>query len=148
MIGLSRGGVAWDPWREFAQIRNEMNQLLSGGSRSRVQQADEFPTCCVWKGEDGLVLTCELPGVRPEELDVTAVRDAVTIRGVRRQADLPENAVFHRRERPTEQFARTVGLPYDINPQKTEASYERGILTLKLHRPDEHKPQRVAINAG
>jgi HSP20 family protein len=76
-------------------------------------------------------------------------KDSVTIAG-QRASTLNEtnDASYVRRERWFEPFRRTVELPFDVDPEKCEAVYEKGVLTLKLERMPEHEPKKLTIKAG
>ncbi len=138
----------WDPWREFGQLRHEMNRLFSGYRPEACVNHSEFPAINVWRSEEGLALTAELPGLDSDRLNVTVTTDSVTIGGERPAERLNEGQAYHRRERLTEPFSRTVELPFDVDPQQAEASYKKGILILKLHRPEEQRPKKVVVQGA
>lgn len=104
------------------------------------------PAVNVSVSEDDVVVSAELPGLDADDLDLTVVRDSVTIRGERKADDLPEGESWLRRERPTGAFERTVTLPFEVDSQSAEATFENGVLRLVLHRPEELKPRKVAVN--
>ena len=135
----------WDPWREFDQLRHEMNRLFSRYRPEPDVDRSEFPAINVWRSEDGLALTAELPGLDSDHIDVTVTADAVTISGERPAEPLKEGQAYHLRERLTEPFSRTVTLPFEVDPQQAEAGYEKGVLTLKLRRPEEQKSKKVVV---
>jgi len=135
----------WDPLRELDQLRNEMTKLFSGGQRASVPACSEFPAVNVWRSQHGLALTAEVPGVETDHLDITVTSDTVTVAGNFPEQKLPQGQTYHRQERLNEPFTRTIELPFEVDPQQTEATYEKGVLLLKLNRPDEHKPKKVVI---
>jgi HSP20 family protein len=137
----------WDPLRDLEQLRNEVNRLFAGRGPSLPVLA-EYPAINLWRSEHGLALTAELPGVSPDDLDITVTADTVTLRGKASTEQLADGQEHHRRERVAEAFARTVELPFAVDPQRAEASYERGVLVLKLQRPEEHKPKKVSIKSA
>ena len=142
---MTRIFSTWDPGQELADLQRQMNRLFS--SRWPVRR-EAFPPVNLRAGQDGLVLTAEIPGVNPAELDVTVQRDLVTLKGDRQPEPLQEGQTYTRRERFTEPFARTIQLPFEVDPQQVEARYANGVLTLTLSRPAEHKPTRVAVKAS
>ena len=137
----------WDPWRELAQLQNEVNRLFQrqGGAASR---RSEYPPVNIWHRADSVTVVSEIPGVNAEDLDITVHGETVTIRGKRASRPQTEGEAYLRRERYTDEFTRTVELPYEVDPQRAEATYENGVLKLVLHRPEEHKPRKVAIRKG
>lgn len=136
----------WDPWRELDEIRNQMNRLLYAGS-NQLRLRSEFPPINLWRSEQGVAITAELPGLDPEQLDITVGRQTVTISGKPRDEQIAEDHTYRRRERLTEPFSRTVELPFEIDPQQAEANYRNGVLAVKLFRPKEQQPQKVKIKA-
>ena len=136
-----------DPWRELDELRTERNRLFFGTSgRPFFRAMAEHPAINIWKGEDGLIVTAELAGVKPDDVDVTVDTDSLTIRG-KYGGEEDEDRTFHRKERLSGSFSRVVQLPYAVDPQHAEASYDNGLLRLKLVRPEEHKPRKVAVKA-
>ena len=130
------------PFRELRRLQEEMDRL----SRSATAPQG-FPAINVYAHQDGIAITAELPGVKEDDLDITVHRDTVTLRGLRQ--DLPEGAHgYHRRERRTGSFGRTFSLPFNVDPDRVEATLRNGILTLTLHRPEQDKPKRIRVSAG
>lgn len=142
---MTRIFSTWDPWQELADLQKQMNRLFS--SRWPVRR-EAFPPVNIRAGQEGLVLTAEVPGVNPDDLDVTIQRDLVSLKGRRPAETLEEGHAYTRRERFTEPFARTIQLPFEVDPQQAEAHYTNGVLTLRLSRPAEHKPARVTVKSA
>jgi HSP20 family protein len=132
----------WNPWRE-------MEQLANYEWWPTARRPVEFPAINAWESKNGLVLTTELPGVDAAQIDVALEKDTLTISGKRQElfADV-EDENFVRRERWFEPFNRTVELPFDVDPEKCEATYEKGILTIKLERAPEQQPRKLNIKAS
>lgn len=137
----------WDPWRELNQLQTEMNRLFSGFARPGSRR-EVFPAVNLYQNAESVVLTAELPGLDPDNLEITVAGRAVTLRGRHPQRELQDGETWLRQERPTGEFARTVELPCEVEPDRAEAGYERGVLVLKLFRPEEHKPKKVTIRKG
>lgn len=142
---MTRMATIWDPWRELEQLRGEVNRLFSDWRRPALRRSAEFPAVNVWQNEQSLLLTAEVPGVNPDELDITVAGSSVTLSGRRREQSVGEGGSFHRRERWSEPFSRTVELPVEIDTQNPEATYERGVLTVKLQRPKEQQPKKINV---
>ena len=134
-----------DPFRELRRLQDEMDRLMGAfAPTGGLAAAAGFPAVNVYAGQDGIALVAELPGVEKDDLDVQAHRDTLTLRGTRRPAAEQEQA-YHRRERRSGRFSRTLQLPYRIDPERIEAQLENGMLRLSLPRPEEDKPRRIAI---
>ena len=133
-----------NPWRDTRRLQDEVNRLFQSTAAPR---SGGFPAINVYAHQDGIVIVAELPGVRQHDLEITVHRDTVALRGERR--DQPEDAKgYHRRERRHGRFARTFGLPFQVDPEKVEAKLVDGMLTLTLHRPEQDKPKRIRVSAG
>jgi HSP20 family protein len=102
----------------------------------------------VWTNQDGAVVTAELPGVNPEDIDISVQNDTLTLRGDQQSYEVQEGETLHRQERKCGSFTRSFQLPFKVEPGKVEASYERGILSVFLPRAEADKPKRIAIQAG
>jgi HSP20 family protein len=125
---------------------SEAFDRLPGGP-SAATRAGVFPPVNLYEAGDAYVLTTELPGLRPEDIDVSVERDRVTLRGERR-IEYPEDASLHRVERPAGAFRRTVQLPVEVVGEKVEAVYRNGVLTLRIPKAPEHQPRRISVQAS
>ena len=134
-----------DPWRQMRRLRNEMDSLVSQLGRPR---AATFPPVNIWTSQDGVVVTAELPGVDPSKLEINAMRDTITIRGERAATEAETERTWHRRERGTGRFSRTIELPYVIDADSVEASCRDGVLRIGLRRPEAEKPRRIEVRSS
>ena len=132
-----------DPWRQLSGFEN-LARLLPASAVGATQQ---HPAVNVFASNDDLLLSMELPGIDPEKLDITVVRDTLTLRGERTADAVQAGEAYHRRERPAGSFARTVHLPFEVDATKTEATYDKGLLQVKLTRPESTRPKKVAVKA-
>jgi len=144
------------PWREIRRMEREMERMEremdrlfeSFFPRRRRFMEVEFPPMNVWTNEEGAVVTVEVPGVNPEQLEIAVVGDTLTLRGKRLADDLPEGARYQRRERFQGEFARSLQLPFTIDAERVEAQYENGILTITLPRAEADKSKRITVQAA
>ena len=141
-----RNGTVWNPWQELDNIRRDVSTLLNTGRRWG-NDLNEGPAFNLYAGEHGVVLTAELPGFDAESFDISLQNDTVLIRG-KRTEDAPENATFHVREIGPVEFEKRFRLPFPVDAEKTEAVYEKGILTVKLHQPEEQKPRKIGVRTA
>jgi len=143
---LSRfGGRIWDPWHEIGHLQNEVNRLVRGPRAVSEIARREYPPVNLYAKEHDLLLTLELPGADREKFDVTVTGDTVTITGERPGTEAKEGENPHRRERGYGRFRRTLQLPFDVDPSRTEATYAKGILSVKMSRPETQKPRKVTV---
>jgi len=96
-------------------------------------------------GGEELVLTADLPGVKPEDLDISLEANVLTVRAERKQAK-PEGFDLVRSERGQLRFARQIELPVRIDPDGVIAKLENGVLNIHLPKASEAKPRRIPVN--
>jgi HSP20 family protein len=133
------------PQRRISELRREMDRMLADVSRPR---AAAYPPVNIAADEDGLVVTAELPGVDPAALEISAVRDQLTIRGELPGYEEEEGRTWHRRERRTGSFSRTIQLPYAIDADSVGAACRDGVLRITMKRPEVDKPRRIEVQIG
>ena len=134
-------GSFLDPLSEFER----MNQAIS---RLSAPVTVEFPAVNVWVSGDHAVVTTEIPGLDPASVDISVVDKTLTLRGARRPEDLKEGEAYHRRERWSGQFTKTVELPFAVESGRVEARLLKGILKVSLPRAETDKPRKIAINTA
>ncbi|HSV86824.1 MAG TPA: Hsp20/alpha crystallin family protein [Levilinea sp.] len=127
------------------RIQRDMNRILSSYQRG-VHSVPGFPAVNIWTGEEGAVLTAEVPGVAPEDLEISVVGDTLTLQGERKRPEIDENAKFHRQERGYGRFSRTVQLPFPVEVESAEAHVQSGVLKMSLPRAEADKPKRVSVH--
>lgn len=137
-----------NPWQEVERIHREMNRLFSGFYESpRTRVAPSFPAMNVWTNPDSAVITAELPGVNPEDIDISVVGETLTLTGSRSPEELKEGEKYHRRERGYGKFTRTFQLPFTVEAGKVEAVFNKGVLHISLPRAEADKPKKITIKA-
>ena len=129
-----------DPWRTFDRLNRAASGLLAPST-------SEFPLINVWMDGDRAIITSELPGVLPTDVDISVAGKSVTLRGSRATEDTCEGECRHRRERWSGTFTRSIELPYLVDQDKVEARFSKGVLELTLPRAEADKPRKIAIKA-
>ncbi len=141
----------WEPLREMVSLRDAMNSLLQEsfvrpvglmGNGTALLPLDIAET------EDEFIVKASLPGVRPEDVHITAHGDTLTIRGEMKAEEEKKGEHHHLRELRQGHFQRTVTLSTPISADKAQAQFENGILTLKLPKAEEAKPKEIKIGGG
>ncbi|QBG47872.1 Hsp20/alpha crystallin family protein [Verrucomicrobia bacterium S94] len=138
--------IAWSPFDELRSLQRDMNRLFDGLDGGTAMS--RFPALNVWGSEEQVVVTAELPGLNPDEIDISVVDNQLTIKGERKDDRPSEDAVCHRCERDTGRFVRTVRLPYSVENDRVSARYENGILCIYMPRHEATKPKRIEIKAS
>ncbi|MBI4859246.1 MAG: Hsp20/alpha crystallin family protein [Candidatus Riflebacteria bacterium] len=138
-------GKEFDPFAEVRQLQREMNRLFAD---MPTRSAQDFPAVNVWTGQNGYVVTAELPGVSTDELDISVIGDTVTIKGERRPDEIAPGESYHRRERGFGKFTRSFKLPRRVDAKEVQAEYRKGILKVTLPRAEEDKPKRIPLKTA
>ena len=102
----------------------------------------------VIENEDGYVVEASVPGVNPDDVEITFEDDVLTIKGQVQEVIENEGVNYHIRERRTGEFGRSIRFPVNINVEQVEATYTNGILTLAVPKAEEVKPKRIAIKVA
>jgi HSP20 family protein len=134
-------------WREMNRLQSEVNRLFDGVNSVR-RTAPSFPAMNVWTSQDGIMVTAEVPGVKPEDIDVSVVGDTLTLSGQRRPDDLNEGGRYHRQERGYGKFVRTLQLPFPVKVDHIEATFRSGVLNVQLPRSEEDKPRKISVRTA
>ncbi len=135
----------WDPFHEIRQLQEEMNRTYYAQSKNKASSYS--PLMNVWSGQEGLVVRSELPGVSPEDIDISVVGQNLTVKGSVKPHEVKDGERFIRRERIYGDFSRTVKLPYRVDSEQTEAQFHNGVLTITLKRPQEDKPRKITVKS-
>jgi HSP20 family protein len=151
MANLAR----WDPFQDLLAIQDEMNQLFGQamGQRGRATGGEAgtrawAPALDIAERNDAYVVTVEVPGIKPEQLDITLENGALTISGERRFETETKEEQFHRIERRYGAFRRSITLPDRVKADAVEASFEDGLLQVVVPKAEEAKPKRIEVRAG
>ena len=131
---------------DFDQIRREMLRLLDAATDDAPDQgAGVFPPMNITQDDDNFYLRAEIPGIKPAELSISALRNRVSISGKREIQREHERVSYHRKERPEGVFNRAVTLPTEVDAERVDARYADGILTLKLPKAEQAKPRQISV---
>jgi HSP20 family protein len=139
------------PFDELTRMRREMESLfdaLSGAPLSSRLGVGVFPAMNVTQDKDGFYVRAELPGVDPGSLEITALKNKLSVSGKREIADPGEGASYHRREREAGSFNRSLTLPAEFDAERVSASYTDGILTVTLPKTDAAKPRQISVKTS
>lgn len=138
----------WSSSREVERLRREMNRLFDRPESSLVGATAGYPAMNVWANNEGLIVTAELPGINPDALDISVRDNVLTLTGVRNTVNLQEGDAYHRRERGYGKFQRAFQLPFQIDPEGVEATYEKGVLCITLPRAVADQPRKISVSSA
>ena len=145
MITLARPDWRWDPWREIDRLQRDASSIFTLPMR---RPGAAYPPMKIHTGEEDVIITAEIPGIDPADIDLTVTGDTLTIRGTRKAQEAKEGETWHRRERGAGNFYRTVQLPYNVESNKVQADYVGGVLKIELPRAEADKPRKISVTPG
>jgi HSP20 family protein len=144
--------VRWEPLREFSTLQNEMNRLFNtvfdtpgpapgnGGTMRRW-----MPAMDLVESGDHFVLRADLPGLSEKDVKIELEDTTLTISGERQAEHESRDEGWYRLERAFGSFSRTLQLPTGIDPESVTANFDRGVLEVRIPKPEERKPKRIEI---
>lgn len=140
----------WDPLNEMMTLRNAVDRLFDASMNpldATRQMAWGLPLD-VFENEDAYVVKANIPGIHPDDIDITFTNNVLTIKGELKSEQEVDEKNYHMRERRFGTFSRSLTLGDRVNGDKIQASYENGVLTLNLPKAEESKPKRIAIKSA
>jgi HSP20 family protein len=142
--------VRWEPVREISSIQSEVNRLFNTFFDTPVTASERrwIPAMDLVESEDHFVLRADLPGLMQDDVDVELEDRVLTVSGERKAEHEERNEGYHRVERAYGRFSRSLTLPEGVDAEAVEAHFENGVLEVRIPKPEQRKPQRVAINVG
>jgi HSP20 family protein len=144
--------IKYDPFRELRGLQDEMNRLfLTNYTRAEdrdLARGAWSPSVDIFENKDQLVIEAELPGMKPENVDVSIENNVLTIHGERKFEKKDEGDNFHRVERAYGTFTRSFTLPPTVSSENVNAAFDNGVLKLTLAKREETKPRRIEIKVG
>lgn len=144
--------LRWDPWGELAALQRDVNELFGrsvGGGTGPVTRAGALvPLIDAFTTDEGLVVRMELPGMRPDDVDIAVQDGVLTVSGERFDDTEVKEDAWLRRERFLGKFERSFTLPEGTDADAITASFDNGLLELRIPHPPEQQPRRVKISAG
>ncbi len=139
-----------DPFQELDRLQRQMDHLFQNiaGRERQPRRGGVYPLVNISEDADHLYVQAELPGVKPEDLDITLKDQHLVLRGERKIPAEENNVNYHRRERESGFFRRVLRLPAQVNPNKVEAACKDGVLTIALAKPEEVKPRQIEVKGA
>src|SRR4051794_17595521 len=153
---MSMAIIRWDPSRELTSLQGEMNRLFNtffdtptgangsnGGTYRRW-----VPAMDLVETEDTYVLRADLPGVAEEDVSIEVEDNVLTVSGERKAEHEAKGEGYYRVERAFGRFSRALTLPEGVDAEAVAASFDAGVLEVRIPKPEETKPKRVSISVG
>jgi HSP20 family protein len=147
--------IRWEPTRELQSIQSEMNRLFNtffepapGGNGAGAALRRWSPAMDLVETDDNFVLRADLPGVSEGDVKIELEDNVLTVSGERKAGHEATKAGYYRVERSHGSFARTLTLPEGVDADRINASFDKGVLEVKIPKPEQRKPRKVAIAVG
>ena len=148
--------IRWEPARELSSLQSEMNRLFNtffdtptttgGGNGGAVRRW--IPSMDLVETEEHFVLRADLPGLSEEDVSIELEDNVLTVSGERKAEHEEKKEGFYRVERSFGQFRRSLTLPEGVDADKIAATFDKGVLEVRIPKPEERKPRKVAIQVG
>lgn len=133
----------WDPLQEVLDMRRAMDQIMQ---RTATDGQPQFDLAMdIYETPDAYEIEASMPGIKPEDVDLSLNNNVLTIRGETKAEEDKEGRNYHLRERRSGSFIRSITLPSSINEDAIEAHYDNGILKLRLPKAEEARPKHIEI---
>ena len=147
---MARCLVRWEPLRDLVSLRDAMDRLFEEGfvqpwGRWSGAAEEGFLAVDVYETADAVVVEAPLPGVKPENVDISITGDTLTIKGETRSEEKVERENYIRQERRYGSFCRAVALPDGLDKDKAEADFEDGVLTITFPKSEEVKSKSIKV---
>ena len=143
--------VRWDPTREVDSLQSEVNRLFDtffGGQPANGSIRRWVPPMDLVETDDHLVLKADLPGLDRDDVNIEVKDSVLTVSGERKTEHEERADGFYRVERASGGFSRSMSLPQDVDAERIDASFDKGVLEVRIPKPEERKPHRVEIGAS
>jgi HSP20 family protein len=146
--------IRWEPIGELDTIQSEMNRLFNtffegppGGNGSPAGRR-WIPAMDLVETGDEFVLRADLPGLSEDDVKIELEGGVLTVSGERKAEHEHREQGYARLERSAGSFARSLTLPDGIDPDSITASFDLGVLEVRIPKPEQSKPRKVAISVG
>ena len=148
--------VRWEPFRDMRRVHDMLDRAfdegLFGNAGEGLTLYEGLAPVDVYQTDEAIVVKASLPGVKPEDIDISVTGDTLTIRGEVTEEKSNGNGngngrQYHVRERRWNRFARSITLPSMVDSSKAEAEIEDGIVTLTIPKAEEAKPRQISVKA-
>ena len=147
--------IRWEPARELSSMQSEMNRLFGtffdsptprNGRGTAVRSW--IPAMDVTENDNEYILKADLPGLSESDVNVELDDNVLRISGERKSEHTESKDGYHRVERAFGRFSRALRVPEGVSADGIQASFDNGVLEVHIQKPEQRKPQKVAISVG
>ena len=147
---MARYMTRWEPLRDLMSLQNEMSRLLDTLQPGDINGGDGTwaPLLDLLEQDDSFMIDVDLPGVRPEDVDVTLDQNLLTVRGERKISSIVTHENVRRSERRYGSFLRTISLPSHVDAEGIQADFEDGVLHITVQKAEQAKPRKIKVGTA
>jgi HSP20 family protein len=142
----------WEPRQEALALRQVFERMFDEPFEFRFPQSwrlEHFePMIDVAEDEQAYIVKASVPGVKPEDVEVTLRNNILTIKGEAKEEKEIKEKNYHMRERRYGSFMRSLPLPTEVKAEEIEASHEDGVLTVRLPKSELSMPKKIAVKTA
>ena len=149
--------IRWEPVRarELGTLQSEFNRLFNSffdtptvAARSGASVSRWVPAIDVVEGENAYVVRADLPGLAESDVTIEVDNDVLTISGERKSEHEERRDGYHRVERRSGSFRRSLALPEGVDAEAIQATFDKGVLEVSVPKPEQRQPHKVQISIG
>jgi HSP20 family protein len=149
--------IRWEPAREINSLQNEVNRLFNtffdvpvggGGGNGGGTARRWMPAMDLVETDDHFVLRADLPGLSDEDVELSIEDNVLTVAGERKSEHEERGEGFYRLERATGMFSRSLTLPEGVDGDAITATFDKGVLEVRIPKPEQRKPRKLQIQVG
>ncbi len=150
---MARELMKWEPFREVSRLRREIDRLWEdffGPSRRAFEPMAEawMPAVDVSETGDKVTVKAEIPGMEAKDIEISMAGDTLTIKGEKKAEREEKEENYHLVERSYGSFIRSIRMPSPVDPDKIEANYKSGVVTITCPKKEEVKPKAIDVKTG
>ncbi len=144
--------IRWDPARDLMSLRQAMDRLFE---ESVVRPSSRFALevgmgeipIDMWETDDAVMVKASIPGVKPDEVDITITGDMLTIKAEKKEEKEVKEKTYIHKENFYGMVTRSMTLPFEVDAGKAEATFDNGVLNLKMPKSESIKPKQIKVVA-
>ena len=135
----------WDPFRD---LQREMGRIFETLEPFALRLVRPYPAINLYDAGDRYILTAPLPGMAPEDLDLSITGETLTLKGERKRSEGVADESFRRQERPFGRWSRAVTLPDRVDSGQVSAAFAQGVLTVAIPKAESARPRQITVSAN
>ena len=142
--------IKWQPFPELTTLRHAMDRLFEDTAVNpwhftRLALDGAEAPIDMYHTDESVVVKASIPGVEPEDVDISITGDTLTIKGETKSEEEVKEEHYFRKERRYGAFSRSILLPTSLKTDKAEATFDNGVLTLTIPKAEEQKPKQIKV---